>query len=603
VTSSGDSANQSRSDLWRLLSYVRPYRVKLACALLSILVGTLLGLALPQVVRIIIDASQVGGDAPTVRNGALLLLAVFVGQTLFGFLRHYLLSSMGEGVVTDLRTELYAHLTKLPMAFFASRRVGELTSRMAADVTVVQTAATNNLTEFVRQTVMLTGGLAIITIMSPRLTLLMLSVVPVIVLLGALYGRYVRRISTRVQDQLAEAVSILEETLSAIRVVQSFVREDYERTRYRARVGEARRMAIRRAIVGGAFTAAIGWVVMGGLAAVLWVGGMLVVRGELTPGAVTAFVLYAFGIGLAIGGLAQLYGAFQQAIGATRRIFEILDTQPDIRDPAHPVHVESVLGHVQFEAVDFFYPDERAVEVLSSATLDARPGQIIALVGPSGAGKSTLVSLIPRFYDVCSGRVRIDGHDVRTLSLRDLRGAVGLVPQDITLFGGTIRDNIAYGRLGASDSEIAAAARASHAHDFIVECPDGYDTIVGDRGVKLSGGQRQRIAIARALLKNPAILILDEATSSLDSASENLIQEALDTLMQGRTTFVIAHRLSTVRRADQILVLDAGRIVERGTHEELVARGGLYKDLHDIQFRDTARPSMRAASVRGEARS
>jgi len=591
---SANSAGQSRSDVRRLLSYATPYRARLLFALVSLLAGSMLGLALPQVVRIIIDAAQVGGDVPTVRNGALLLVAVFAGQTVFGFLRHYLLSSMGEGMVADLRTELYAHLTKLPVGFFAGRRVGELTSRIASDVTVVQTAATSNLTEFVRQSVMLAGGLVIIAITSPTLTLLMLSVVPVIVLLGALYGRYVRRISTRVQDQLAEAVSIVEETLSAIRVVQSFVREEYERTRYGRRVQEARRLAVHRAVIGGTFTAAIAWVVMGGLALVLWVGGTLVIGGHLTAGAVTAFVLYAFGIGLAIGGLAQLYGAFQQAIGATRRIFDILDTQPDIRDPADPIHLGLVFGHVEFDDVGFSYPDERDAEVLASVTLDALPGQVVALVGPSGAGKSTLVSLIPRFYDVCSGSVRIDQHDVRTLALRELREAIGLVPQDITLFEGTIRDNIAYGQLDASDSAIIAAARAAHAHDFIIEWPDGYETHVGDRGVKLSGGQRQRIAIARALLKNPAILILDEATSSLDSASENLIQEALDTLMHGRTTFVIAHRLSTVRRADQILVLDAGQIVERGTHEELISHGGLYKDLHDIQFRDPARLSRRA---------
>jgi subfamily B ATP-binding cassette protein MsbA len=314
----------------------------------------------------------------------------------------------------------------------------------------------------------------------------------------------------------------------------------------------------------------------------------MVVRGELTAGEVTAFVLYAFGIVMAVGGLAQLYGSVQQAIGATRRIFEILDTEPEIKDPAHPVRVPALIGHVEFDNVHFSYPGENRVEVLSAISCAARPGQIVALVGPSGAGKSTLVSLIPRFFDALSGCVRIDGHDVRSMRLRDIREAIALVPQDISLFNGTIRENMSYGRLDAPLNAVEAAARASYAHDFISELPAGYETVVGERGIKLSMGQRQRIAIARALLKNPAILLLDEATSSLDSASEHLIQQALETLMQGRTTFVIAHRLSTVRQADTILVLQAGRIVERGTHDELIASGGLYRYLHDIQFRDHA---------------
>jgi ATP-binding cassette, subfamily B, bacterial MsbA len=414
----------------------------------------------------------------------------------------------------------------------------------------------------------------------------MLAIVPVVIVAAHLYGRYVRRLSTKVQDRLAEANSVLEETLSAIRIVQSFVREDYERRRYRDRIQDSLLLAVKRAVASGGFIAFIILVVYSGIVVVLWFGSRMVIAGQMTQGDLIAFVLYTFFVAGAVGGMSELYGQFNQAIGATRRVFELLDTKPEIEDPNSPEPLDNVRGHVQLIGVQFTYPDDRALPVLKGVNIEAKPGEIIALVGPSGAGKSTLVALIPRFYDVSSGAILIDGHDVRSLRVADLRGAIGMVPQETTLFGGPVRENIAYGRLGATDQEIEAVARAAHAHEFIVEFPDGYDTVVGERGVKLSGGQRQRVAIARALLKNPAILILDEATSSLDSESERLVQDALETLMQGRTTFVIAHRLSTVRRADRIVVLDEGRIVEEGTHEELLLSGGLYRRLHEIQFRD-----------------
>jgi subfamily B ATP-binding cassette protein MsbA len=515
-----------------------------------------------------------------------MLIALFAAQSVFSFLRTYLLSYTGERIVADVRTQVYTHLIAMPVGFFASRRVGELTSRLASDVSVIQTVTTGSLTELLRNTIVLAGGIVIIAITNTRLTLVMMAIVPLVILAARLYGRYIQRLSTRVQDQLAEANSALEESLSAIRIVQSFVREEYERLRYRQRITDALRLAVKRSLASGGFIAFIILVVYSGIVVVLWVGSRLVVSGQLTAGELVAFVLYTFVVAGSIGGMSELYGQFNHAIGATRRVFELLDSQPEIRDPENARTLTDVQGRVQIIDAHFSYPDERSLPVLKGVSIDAQPGEIIALVGPSGAGKSTLINLIPRFYDVTEGAILIDGHDIKTVRLADLRGAIGMVPQETTLFGGTIRENIAYGKLDAGDDEIETAARAAHAHEFIRDFPDGYDTVVGEKGVKLSGGQRQRVAIARALLKDPAILILDEATSSLDSESERLVQDALDALMQGRTTFVIAHRLSTVRRASRIVVLDQGRIVEEGPHEKLIERGGLYKQLYDLQFRD-----------------
>ncbi|HSE97665.1 MAG TPA: ABC transporter transmembrane domain-containing protein [Blastocatellia bacterium] len=576
----------SPRDLLRLVAYAKPYRARLAVAFVSLLIASSLGLAFPQFVRLIIDAAFVERDAARLNQMALALIGLFAAQAAFSFLRTYLLSYTGERVVADVRTQVYSHLTTLPVSFFATRRVGELTSRLASDVSVIQTVTTGSLTELLRQTIVLIGGVIIIAVTNPRLTLVMLAVIPVVILSAHYYGRYVRKLSTRVQDRLAEANSVLEESLSAIRIVQSFVREQYERLRYRAKIKDALDLAVRRSVASGGFIAFIILVVYSGVVIVLWVGSRMVVTGEITAGELIAFVLYTFIVGGSIGGMSELYGQFQNAIGATRRVFDILDTRPEIRDPENASPLPRVFGRVQIIDVDFTYPDERNLPVLKGVSIEAQPGEVIALVGPSGAGKSTLVALLPRFYDVTSGAILVDGYDIRAVRLADLRGAIGVVPQETTLFGGTIRENIAYGKLDATDDEIEAAARAAHAHEFIKEFPDGFDTIVGERGVKLSGGQRQRIAIARALLKDPAILILDEATSSLDSESERLVQDALDVLMQGRTTFVIAHRLSTVRRADRIIVLDGGAIVEEGAHEELLEKSGLYKRLYDTQFRD-----------------
>ena len=586
----------SPRDLKRLLSYARPYWVRIAVALLSLLISSILGLIFPQLVRVLIDSAFTEHNARKLNIVGILLFALFASQAAFNFLRAYWLSYSGERIVADIRTQLYTHLICLPASFFVNRRIGELSSRLASDVTIVQTVTTGSLTEFLRQGLTLVGGILVIAITNPRLTVVMLAIVPLVMLSAQYYGRYIKRLSTNVQDRLAESNSVLQETLSSSRIVQSFVKEGYEIGRYRQRIDAALQLAVHRAIANGGFIAFITFVVYSGIGVVLWAGSRMVLSGSISPGDLIAFVLYTFVVANSVSSLSAIYGQFQQAIGATRRVFELLDTISDVRDPENPQPLGQVSGDVYLKDVHFTYPDERNLEVLKGITIRAESGKILAVVGPSGAGKSTLINLIPRFYDVTSGAVLVDGKDIRTLRLHDLRNTVGIVPQETVLFAGTILENIAYGNHQASREEIEAAARVANAHEFITSFPEGYDTLVGEQGVKLSAGQRQRLAIARALLKNPAVLILDEATSSLDSESEKLVQDALETLMQGRTTLVIAHRLSTVRRANKIIVLNSGEIVEEGTHEELLANEGLYKQLYDIQFKDEE--SALALSVR-----
>ncbi|HEX8088980.1 MAG TPA: ABC transporter transmembrane domain-containing protein, partial [Blastocatellia bacterium] len=398
ASENGEKRKGSPRDLLRLLAYTKPYRARLTIALISLIIASALGLAFPQVVRLLIDAAFVDHNSQELNRLALVLVGLFTIQALFSFLRSYLLSYTGERIVADVRTELYTHITGLPVSFFASRRVGELTSRLASDVTVIQTVTTGSFTELLRSGLILTGGIAIIAVTNLSLTLLMLAIIPVIVVSAHLYGRYVRRLSTQVQDRLAESNSVLEETLSAIRIVQSFVREEYERQRYRGRILDALQIAVKRAIAGGGFIAFIIMVMYSGIAVVLWFGSHMVLSGKLTAGELIAFVLYTFVVAGSMGGMTEIYGQFQQAIGATRRIFELLDTKAEISDPENPEPLESVNGHVKLEDVHFTYPDERGIEILKGVTIHARPGEIIALVGPSGAGKSTLVALIPRFY-------------------------------------------------------------------------------------------------------------------------------------------------------------------------------------------------------------
>ena len=571
----------------RLLVFVKPYWKLLALAGVLITINSLLGLALPLVIRGIVDSALVAVNLQLLNRVTLLLLAIFVVQAFLGFGQIYLVSWVGERVVANLRKTLYAHLQSMPLRFFAITRVGELISRLGTDVMSIQEAVTSTLLSLVSQTITLIGGLVIIFVMSWRLTLMMLAIVPVAVLGMILLGRWVRKISRQAQDALAETSATAEEALGGVRIVKSFAREPYEIGRYGDGVERLFGIAIRRSRVQAIIGPIIGLLAFSSIAIVLWFGSREVIEGTLTPGQLVSFLIYTMMVASPIAAFTGIYSQFQRALGASERVFELLDTPPEMQDAPDAEDLPPIQGEVRFEDVSFNYADGADTrEVLQVINLIARPGQVIALVGPSGAGKTTLVNLIPRFYDPTAGSVKIDGCDIRQVKMRSLREQIGIVPQETALFSGTVRDNIVYGKLDATQAEIEAAAQAANAHDFILEMPQGHDTRVGERGVKLSGGQRQRIAIARALLKNPRILILDEATSALDSESEQAVQEALERLMRDRTTFVIAHRLSTITGADWIVVLQGGAIVEQGTHAELLAReDGLYRRMVALQFR------------------
>ena len=583
-----DSESEQRPDLkqlQRLFGYTKPYRTMLIVGVLAAAVSSGLGLIFPQFVGRFFDAFIGGSTLSGLNTIVLLLLLIFAVQAVFNFLRTYLLALAGEGVVADLRTTLYTHLLGLPLRFFENRKTGEITSRLTSDIATVQGAVSTALAQTVNQGVLLVGSVVLLFFTNWQLTLLMLTVVPVVVLGAAFFGRRLREISTEFQDLVADANASAEEAITGVRVVKSFTAEGLEAARYRDQVQASYRVARRRAAFRAFFVAGIFLAMFSAISIVLWYGGRLVLRDAISAGDLAEFLLYTLFVAGAVGSMTGLYSQFLEALGASKRIFELLDTGSDLPEVSTPKRLKNVKGEVRFDTVSFGYGDRGEENVLHDISLVARPGEVVALVGPSGAGKSTLVTLIPRFYDPVEGRILLDGTDLIELDPEELRRHVGIVPQETQLFSGTVRENIRYGRPEASDAEVEEAAQAANAHDFIRAFPEGYETVVGERGVKLSGGQRQRVAIARALLKNPRILILDEATSSLDSESEALVQEALETLMQGRTTFVIAHRLSTVNNADRILVLDGGRVLEQGTHAELMRTGGLYRNLYERQFR------------------
>ena len=576
----------------RLFRYLGPYRLTFAVGMLLLLGTSLLSLVFPGLMGKLVDATK--GDLPADANAlldlnnidsvALLLLGVFALQAIIGFGRIYLFSYVTEHMLANLRRDTYEHLLKLPMTFFASRRVGELNSRISADVALLQDTFTTTLAELVRQMIIITVGIILLTALSPSLTLTMLASVPVVAVVAVVFGRFIRKLSKQVQDKIADTNVVVDETLQGIQSVKAFANEGWEALRYGRSVLEARGLALKGARWRGAFVSFIILCMFGAIVFVIWRGVHLKEEGAMSTGELVTFIMYSVFIGASIGSIPEYITNVLKAIGATERLMDIHDEAAESISLAKENEPLKLAGRIAFKNVAFHYASRPDMPVLQDVTFSAEPGDRIALVGPSGAGKSTIASLVLRFYDPVSGSVLIDGKDARDYPLTALRDRMAIVPQEVLLFGGTIRENIAYGKPGASQAEIESAARKANAHDFITSFPQSYDTVVGERGVQLSGGQRQRVAIARAVLKDPAILILDEATSALDSESERLVQEALDELMKGRTSLVIAHRLSTVRYANCILVLDNGRVVQSGPHDELIADvDGLYHSLSRLQ--------------------
>jgi ABC transporter fused permease/ATP-binding protein len=589
----------------QLYRYLLPYWPKFLAALLTLLLGSALGLVFPFVTGTLVDGALKRFTHPeetvtlpwrdSVDAIAAGLLAVLALQAACSFVQTLWFAEVGGRSLTDLRRDAYARLIRLPMAFHMQRKVGEWASRLASDLAEIQETIVMLVPQFLRQCVTLIGGVALIAWTSGRLTLVMLASLPLLIVIAILFGRFIRRNSRDTQDRLAESNVIVEETLQGVAVVKAFANEPYEETRYRDGLERVLAAVLRTAKYRGAFVSFVVFVLFGAVVVVLWYGARMVFAGDLTAGELTRFMMYTMFVAGAMGSFAEIYSSLQRALGATHRVRELLVETPEDLELATPTPSTNgeakrrLRGEVVFEHVAFTYPSRPDAEVLRDVTLTAQAGQRIALVGPSGAGKSTIVSLLLRFYDPSRGRILIDGRDAREYALRDLRNQTAIVPQDVLLFGRSIAENIAYGKPGATEAEIIDAARKANAHDFIAAFPDGYQTHVGERGVQLSGGQRQRVAIARAILRDPAILILDEATSSLDSASESLVLQALETLMAGRTSIIIAHRLSTVRGADRIYVVKDGATVEEGTHAELIAReNGIYRMLSELQQLDLA---------------
>lgn len=567
-----------------IFKYAENHKWKFYVGLIFLLFTGGTALAFPKLMGLLIDCvKNKDNEQANLIAGGLIVILLF--QSLFSFFRLSLFVNFTENTLANLRLALYSNLIKLPMTFFSQKRVGELNSRISSDITQIQDTLTSTIAEFLRQFILIIGGIALLASESIKLTLLMLSVVPLVAVAAVIFGRFIRRYSKKVQDQVAESQVIVEETMQGISIVKAFANEWYEIARYNGKIKEIVKIAIKGGKFRGYFASFIIFCLFGAIVAVVWFGVRLSISGEMSVGQLISFVLYSTFVGASFGGIAELYAQIQKAVGATERVFELLDESPE-KINSSEIGTEKILkGNVSFKKVAFSYPSRKEIKVLKDVSFNADFGQKIAIVGPSGAGKSTIASLLLRFYNIEGGKITIDGKNIYDYDLETLRGNMSIVPQDVILFGGTIRENIAYGKPNATKEEIIKAAKQANAYQFIKGFPDKFETIVGERGIKLSGGQRQRIAIARALLKNPSILILDEATSSLDSESEKLVQEALEILMEGRTSIIIAHRLSTIRSADQIIVLDEGIIKEQGTHQELITlKNGIYKNLSKLQF-------------------
>lgn len=566
----------------RLLKYVKPYLPRMILAIVCIILAASANLYVPWILRDIIDKVLASKDMNTLNAIAGGIVVVFFLRGIFFFGQTYLMSYIGQKVIIDIREAVYRHMQKLSLSYYEKRRTGQLMSYITNDVAAVQGALVESMIELVTESMTLIGSLVAMFYLHWQLSLLTLITAPLVGQTMSIFGKKLHKSSALIQERAADITSILQESISSVRVIKSFAREDYEIERFKKENHNNFRAQMKNSQIMATLTPIIEFVAALGITMIIWYGGREVINNSLTAGSLIAFLVYAVNLSNPIKRLSRVYGNIQKAMAAANRVFDVLDTQPEIEDMPGAKVLAQIDGHVEFKGVTFEYkPGEAA---LKDVDLQVQAGQVVAIVGPSGAGKTTIANLLPRFYDPVAGHIAIDGIDIKTITLTSLREQIGIVPQETILFNGTVYSNILYGRLDATKDEVIAAAKAANAHNFIMEMPNTYDTQIGERGSKLSGGQRQRISIARAILKNPRILILDEATSALDTESEKLVQEAVDKLMIGRTSFVIAHRLSTIQRADVIVVMERGKIAEQGTHDELLAFGGLYSKLYRVQF-------------------
>ena len=566
----------------RLLAYIKPYLGRLGLAVLCIIVASGANLYLPWIIKDMIDKVLAERNMAMLNIISVSIVVVFAVRGFFYYWQSYLVSYIGQRVVVDVREVMFKKFQRMPMAYFDKHQTGETMSYVTNDVAAIQAALVDNLIEFFTEAAILVGSIVLMLYIDWKLTLLTLITVPMVGYAMKIFGRKIKRAGTLIQERMAGITAMLQESISSIRVVKSFAREEYETERFRAENLLNFQAVMKNVQLTSLLTPTVEFLAALAVTLIVWFGGYEVVNGIMSAGSLVAFLTYAVNLANPVKRLSRIYGRMQQAMAAIDRIFSVLDMEETVTDKPDAIPLPKITGKVSVENVTFAYDDKH--NALENVSFEVEPGQMIAFVGPSGAGKSTIANLIPRFYDVQAGAIKIDGYDIRDVTLNSLREQIGIVPQETLLFSTTVMENIRYGRLDATDEEVIAAAVAANADKFISELPNGYATQIGERGLNLSGGQRQRMAIARAMLKNPQILILDEATSALDTESEKIVQAALDELMVGRTSFVIAHRLSTIFGADQIFVIDKGKICEHGTHKELLERGGLYSNLYNIQF-------------------
>jgi subfamily B ATP-binding cassette protein MsbA len=566
----------------RLLQYVKPYLPRMIVAIVCIILAASANLYVPWILRDVIDEVLSTKNMTMLNTIAIGIVIVFFLRGIFFYGQTYLMSYIGQKVIIDIREGVFRHLQRLSLSYYEKRQTGKIMSYITNDVAAVQGALVESMIELVTEGMTLIGSLGAMFYLHWKLSLLTLVTLPLVGQAISVFGKKLRTSSMAVQERTADITSVLQESISSVRVIKSFAREDYEIERFQKENNQNFRAQMKNSQIMATLTPVIEFLAAIGVTMIIWYGGKEVINNNLTAGSLIAFLIYAVNLSNPIKRLSRVYGNIQKALSAAERVFGVLDTKPEIEDMPNAVQLPTIKGYVAFNHVTFEY--KKGEPALRQLDLEINPGQVVAIVGPSGAGKTTIANLIPRFYDPIEGNITIDGVDIKTITLQSLREQIGIVPQETILFNGSVHDNILYGKLDASHEEVVNAAKAANAHNFIMDMPEGYDTQIGERGSKLSGGQRQRISIARAILKNPRVLILDEATSALDTESEKLVQEAVDKLMIGRTSFVIAHRLSTVKRADLIVVMEKGRIAEKGTHTELLAAGGLYSKLYQVQF-------------------